>query len=154
MHRRGALCRKSVDGGRDTGWTNRPSLIRYKFTCNNISVSPDEPPRFLSRLTNVSFRFFFISRFDDIVIVVKYYYFYYYRFRFAVLEFSYLYKEVFPFEFYLSGPIPASREDRRNDISRLKIGAVNFQKLRFGGNPGIQFRSRMIMGRIVWFVSH
>lgn len=79
MHRRGALCRKSVDGGRDTGWTNRPSLIRYKFTCNNISVSPDEPPRFLSRLTNVSFRFFFISRFDDIVIVVKYYYFYYYR---------------------------------------------------------------------------
>lgn len=150
MHRRGALCRKSVDGGRDTGWTNRPSLIRYKFTCNNISVSPDEPPRFLSRLTNVSFRFFFISRFDDIVIVVKYYYFYYYRFRFAVLEFSYLYKEVFPFEFYLSGPIARRQKKRYIAVENRRS---EFSKVTFWGESGYPVY-RMIMGRIVWFVSH
>lgn len=152
MHRRGALCRKSVDGGRDTGWTNRPSLIRYKFTCNNISVSPDEPPRFLSRLTNVSFRFFFISRFDDIVIVVKYYYFYYYRSICGSGIFVFVQRS-FPFWIlsFWSHPSLARRQKKR--YIAVENRRSEFSKVTFWGESGYPVY-RMIMGRIVWFVSH
>lgn len=95
MHRRGALCRRRVGG------MNRRWLIRYKFTCNNISVSLDGPPRFLSRDTNAhrvhwnfpticdSFVLYFFSnntkfisvrKIHDTVLVgssIKYYYYYY-----------------------------------------------------------------------------